>query len=57
MLWVFPDGCEHPESKVLVRLDVGDVLLFQGDVVHAGAGYASEHFRIHAYIDPPVIAI
>ena len=24
-----------------------------GDLVHAGAGYAGEHFRVHAYVDPP----
>ena len=56
LLWIFPSGCENPEDRFLVRLDVGDVLLFQGDVVHAGAGYACEHYRIHAYVDPPVRA-
>ena len=25
-------------------MNVGDVLLFQGDVVHPGAGYIVEHF-------------
>ena len=46
-------GCANPTNKILVRMNVGDVLLFQGDVVHAGAGYIVEHC-IHAYIDSPV---
>ena len=46
--------CEHLEEKFLVRLEVGDVLLFLGNVAHAGAGYATVHYRLHAYIDPPV---
>ena len=25
----------------------------RGDLVHAGAGYAEEHVRVHAYVDTP----
>ena len=53
VLWIFPNGCNHPERAYLVELAVGDILVWRGDLVHAGAGYAEEHFRIHAYIYPP----
>ena len=53
-LWIFPKGCEHLEDKFLVRLKVGDVLLFLGSVHHAGAGYVMVHYRLHSYIDPLV---
>lgn len=31
-------------------LGAGDVLVFEGDVPHAGAGYDHENMRIHAYV-------
>ena len=37
----------------LLELDVGDVLVFAGDVKHNGVGYAAEHLRIHAHLYPP----
>lgn len=33
------------------ELDAGDVLYFDGAVVHAGAAYAAENTRIHVYLD------
>ena len=36
----------------LLELDVGDVLVFAGDVKHNGVGYAQEHLRIHAHLYP-----
>ena len=50
-LWIFPDGCDHPETGILVELAVGDALVWNMDVVHAGAGYALMHHRIHTYVD------
>ena len=57
------DGCDANDgtaaaadddtAAVLVRLEVGEVMVWRGDLVHAGAGYATEHTRIHAYVDPP----
>ena len=32
-------------------LGCGDILVFGGDVVHAGAEYAKENTRIHIYLD------
>ena len=52
-LWLFPDGCDHPESALLVELAVGNALVWNMDFVHAGAGYAVVHHRIHAYVDVP----
>ena len=49
--WVFPTGCNGAAS--LLELSVGDILVWRGDLVHAGAGYAVDHVRVHAYIDPP----
>eukprot|EP00966_Prymnesium_polylepis_P020582 473501-Prymnesium_polylepis.1 len=53
-LWIYPDGCSSAEeTALLIDLEVGDVLVWRGDLVHAGAGYGVEHCRIHAYIDSP----
>ena len=37
-LWVYPLGCTRPDEALLVELNVGDILVWRGDVVHAGAG-------------------
>ena len=50
-LWVYPEGCDGPAE--LLPLRVGDLLVWRGDLVHAGAGYTEEHVRVHAYVDPP----
>eukprot|EP00966_Prymnesium_polylepis_P306041 7072282-Prymnesium_polylepis.2 len=53
-LWIYPDGCDSDEEMaLLVELDVCDVLVWRGDLVHAGAGYGVDHYRIHAYVDSP----
>ncbi len=33
----------------------GDVLVFRGDLIHAGAEYASENVRVHAFLDSPAV--
>lgn len=55
VLWMCPDGCgESADAGArLVDVRVGEIIVWRGDVVHAGAGYAEEHFRVHAYVDPP----
>ena len=45
-LWVVVNGV-----AVEVQLEVGDILLFDGDVVHAGAAYAKANTRLHVYLD------
>jgi hypothetical protein len=44
---------EAGEAPLLVELELGDMLVWRGDLVHAGAGYDVEHVRVHAYIDTP----
>jgi hypothetical protein len=34
-----------------VRLQAGDVLLFRGDLVHAGSAYNAANVRLHCYLD------
>lgn len=52
-LWIYPNGCHDKSGAWLVSLNVGEVLVWKGDLVHAGKGYGVEHYRIHAYVDPP----
>ena len=53
-LWMFPGGCDPSaadQAHLVDGMDIGDVIVWKG--THAGAGYAIEHYRWHAYIDPP----
>ena len=56
-LWVWPEGCPSgasaDERAQLLELELGQVLVWRGDLVHAGAGYVQQHTRLHAYVDPP----
>ena len=47
------EAAEAAEAPLLVELELGDMLVWRGDLVHAGAGYDVEHVRVHAYIDTP----
>ena len=38
-----------------IHMKRGDVLIFRGDVCHYGMGYDHVNFRVHFYIDSPVI--
>ena len=40
-----------PEKKC-IHLTRGDVLIFRGDLIHAGAAYEIENVRLHCYLDP-----
>jgi len=44
---VSPDGL----SRKYVHFDKGDVVIFRGDTIHAGAEYHTENIRMHAYVD------
>lgn len=56
VFWALEDGCKimlaGPEGEAVeVCLERGDVLLFDGDLVHAGAAYpASDNVRMHVYL-------
>lgn len=38
-------------NKTILSLDKGDMFIFRGDLVHAGASYDKENIRLHAYLD------
>lgn len=40
---------QYPTTKHI--LNRGDLLFFEGDLIHAGAAYEHENIRIHVYID------
>jgi hypothetical protein len=42
---------EDADENVAVPLAPGDILVFDGDVAHAGEWYASRNTRVHMYLD------
>ena len=44
-----------PIPRMVAELDRGDVLIFRGDMIHAGSAYDVENIRLHAFIDSPVV--
>ena len=53
--WAFgPDFWSSPFTRypnLRLALNVGDLLVFRGDLVHAGAGYNHDNIRLHCYMD------
>lgn len=45
------DNDIKPIHKKVIKMEPGDMLLFRGDLVHAGAGYSELNFRMHCYLD------
>ncbi|KAL3665165.1 hypothetical protein V7S43_009794 [Phytophthora oleae] len=41
------------KEHVLIRLNRGDVIMFRGEFIHAGAGYDTTNIRIHCFLEPP----
>lgn len=41
---------------VVVDLSPGDVLLFRGDLLHAGSSYTNENVRMHVYLDSAIVS-
>ena len=39
----------------MICLEPGDALVFDGDVVHAGAAYRAPNTRVHVYLDVPSV--
>ena len=42
---------DSPKETVIVELPAGKLLLFRGDLVHAGSQYHSLNHRLHFYLD------
>ena len=51
------NSCRYVDSQKLVQktigLQRGDVLVFRGDLVHCGASYEEDNYRLHCYLDSP----
>lgn len=41
----------HGDDEHVVQLKRGEILVFDGDAVHAGGSYTRENLRLHAYLD------
>lgn len=44
-------GRKKPILPVDLELEPGDIVVFRGDLVHAGASYQEENIRVHVYLD------
>lgn len=51
LLLALEDDTRFETLEETVRLSRGDLLIFKGDLVHAGSWYDKENIRIHAYWD------
>jgi hypothetical protein len=50
---IFPEsfaGAVLESKRVRVKIPKGGMLVFRGDLPHAGVSYESEHYRIHCYL-------
>lgn len=45
------DKINGPIECVVAELDVGDILVFRGDLIHAGSSYSKDNYRLHSYLD------
>ena len=55
VFWAIEEGSRlmvaGPEGEsVEVHLEKGEVLIFDGDLVHAGAAYVKSNVRVHVYL-------
>jgi hypothetical protein len=53
---VWPEGIRFNETTMFtcrqIQLNAGDVLVFRGDLVHAGAFFPQLNVRVHSYLEP-----
>jgi len=53
---VWPEAIRFDQTRVsqchILRLKRGDVVLFRGDLVHAGAAFDKLNVRVHCYLEP-----
>ena len=45
----------RPRPGAAVNLNRGDVLIFRGDLIHAGAVYTQRNLRLHTFLDSGVV--
>ena len=39
------------QEEEVVYLNIGDAIIFRGDLIHAGGAYTTDNVRVHAYLD------
>jgi hypothetical protein len=47
--------CADMREEKILKLDVGDAIIFRGDLIHAGGAYTTDNIRLHAYLDAPAL--
>jgi len=52
----FIESINGPIRPIEIELNPGDVLVFRGDLVHAGSAYNTKNNRIHLYLDSPLVS-
>lgn len=45
----------RPIKRETLHLNVGDMLVFRGNLTHMGSAHDEHNFRLHVYLDSPVI--
>ena len=48
---LYPPGYSPDGAGMVVELDAGDLLVFRADMLHSGAAYDSDNYRVHFYLD------
>jgi hypothetical protein len=44
-------GINNEIDRKTISLNQGDILIFRGDLIHAGSEYLEENYRIHIFYD------
>ena len=45
----------NPIPCEVVEMNVGDILVFRGDFIHAGSSYTKDNYRLHAFLDSDLV--
>ena len=40
-----------PIERTTLKLEIGDIFVFRGDLVHAGSAYKTDNYRVHLFLD------
>jgi hypothetical protein len=51
VIWPRSIRSNYVKDSINVVLRPGDIIVFRGDLVHAGAAYQETNHRIHCYLD------
>jgi len=41
----------NPIKRTRIKLNIGEILIFRGDLVHAGSSYDKDNYRVHVFLD------